>query len=146
MTKSITAGRQHQEHSVFSSDGRLLPALICTLISTATQTDESAFDETISTMNSVMRDKPASVKRQLRIFLRAVQWLPTLRYGRTFTSLGFAQRVMFLRYLENHRIQLVRVGFGGLRSLVLFAFYGREEAKRAIGYGVNSQGWEAHAA
>jgi hypothetical protein len=72
-----------------------------------------------------------------------VQWLPVLRYGRRFTSLNLVQRACFLSHLEDHPIQVVRVGFWGLRTLALLGYYGRPEVTEAIGYAANPLGWEA---
>ena len=84
-------------------------------------------------------------KRQLRLFLRLIQWLPVLRFGRPFTSLHQAARTRVLAYLQNHPVQKVRVGFWGLRTLVLAGYYARPEAARSIGYAASPLGWEAAA-
>jgi len=81
--------------------------------------------------------------RQLRMFLRAIQWLPVVRYGRPFTRLNPAARTRVLAHLQNDRIQKVRLGFWGLRTIVLAGYYGRPQAAQAIGYGASSRGWEA---
>ena len=84
-----------------------------------------------------------SLKRQLRIFLRAIQWLPVVRYGRPFTRLHPAARARVLAHLQDDRIQKVRVGFWGLRTIVLAGYYGRPRAAQAIGYAASPRGWEA---
>lgn len=90
-----------------------------------------------------LRGRPPALKRQLRLFLRLVQWVPVARYGRPFTSLNAAQRVRFLSYLQDHPIQLIRVGFWGIRTLALLGYYGRPEIAQAIGYAPDPRGWEA---
>lgn len=82
-------------------------------------------------------------QRQLRLFLRVVQWLPICRYGRTFTSLDPARRKAFLAYLQDHRLELIRTGCWGLRTLALLGYYGRLEAAQTIGYMPDVRGWEA---
>ncbi len=90
-----------------------------------------------------LRDRPQALTRRLQLFLHLVQWLPVVRYGRPFTSLKAAQRTRFLSFLEDHPIQLIRVGFWGLRTLALLGYYGRAEVAAAIGYAANPRGWEA---
>ena len=90
-----------------------------------------------------LRDRPENLQRQLRLFLRLIQWLPVLRFGRPFTSLNQATRTRVLAYLQNHPIQKVRVGFWGLRTLVLAGYYARPEAARSIGYAASPLGWGA---
>jgi hypothetical protein len=90
-----------------------------------------------------LRDRPQVLQRRLRLFFHLVQWLPVFRYGQRFTSLNPAQRTRFLSYLADHPIQLVRVGFWGLRTLALLGYYGRPEVAEAIGYAADPRGWEA---
>ena len=74
-----------------------------------------------------------------------MQWLPVLRYGRPFTHLDAARRARVLSHLQNDRIQKIRVGFWGLRTIVLAGYYGRPSAAAAIGYAATARGWEARA-
>lgn len=90
-----------------------------------------------------LRGRPAGLRRQLRVFLRLVEWLPVMRYGRRFTSLAPGRRARFLAGLQNHRVGRIRVGFWGLRTLALLGYYGRGGAAVAIGYHPNPRGWEA---
>jgi hypothetical protein len=82
-------------------------------------------------------------RRQLRLLLRLIQWLPVLRYGRSFTSLSPEERAAFLSYLEDHHVQLIRCGFFAVRTLALLGYYGRPEAGPEIGYTPHARGWEA---
>ncbi len=142
-TTTTMSNQERRKGRDFSTNDKVLVALVSALVPSAKQLDETALSEIVAVMNSVMQGKSARMKQQVQLFLRAIQWLPALRYARTFTSMTSAQRPRFLRSLENNRIHLIRIGFGGLRSLVLFAFYGRQEAKQAIGYGADTRGWEA---
>ena len=94
-------------------------------------------------MDAALADRPAALQRRLQVFLRAMDWLPALRFGRRFTALTPAQRARFLAWLENHSVQVLRSGFWGLRTLVLLGYYGRPAAAAAIGYAADARGWEA---
>ncbi len=117
-------------------------AVVSTVVPEADQLDEPGWRELEALVEATLRDRPPAMLRQLQVFLRAIQWLPVFRYGRRFTSLGAARRARFLSHLEDHRIELIRCGFWGLRTLAFLGFYGRAEAAEAIGYAADPRGWE----
>ena len=87
--------------------------------------------------------RPAAMRRQLRMLIRALDLLPVLRHGRRFTSLDPARRQRFLHAMERFPVLLVRRGVWGLRTLVFMGYYARPEAGVAIGYRADARGWEA---
>ena len=94
-------------------------------------------------MEDSLSTRPAALHRQIRLLLRLIQWLPALRFGRPFSALDISSRSQFLAGLQNSRIDRLRVGFWGLRTLVMLGYYGRPAAAAKIGYKPNSSGWEA---
>lgn len=117
-------------------------AMVATIAPEAAALDAEGWALVEQTVEDALRDRPPVLKRQLRLAIRAVQWMPLLRYARTFTSLNASQRARFLASLESHRLQIVRVGFWGLRTLALLGYYARPEAAREIGYDADPRGWE----
>jgi hypothetical protein len=117
-------------------------AVVSTVVPEANQLDEQGWRELETLVEVTLRDRPTVMVRQLRLLLRAVQWLCVFRYGRGFTSLSAEQRRRVLAHLQDHRIELIRCGFWGLRTLAYLGFYGRAEAVRAIGYAPDPRGWE----
>ena len=87
--------------------------------------------------------RPTGLQRKLRLFARAVEWLPILRFHSRFTALGPEERTAFLASLQEHRIDAIRVGFWGLRTLVYLGYYGRPDGARDIGYSPDPDGWGA---
>ena len=124
-------------------DAAIFRAVVTTIVPDSASLDDQGWRELDLVVEALLQARPASLKRQLRLFLRLVQWLPLLRYGRPFTSLDQPRRTRVLAHLQNDRIQKVRVGFWGLRTIVLAGYYGRPAAARAIGYAASPQGWEA---
>ena len=118
-------------------------AVVCTIVPEASALDEEGWTKLEALIDSVLRKQSHSIERRLRLFLYFIQWLPLFRFGRPFASLDPAQRTRFLSYLEDHPIRLIRLGFWGLRTLVLLGYYGRPEAAQAIGYAADPRGWEA---
>ena len=124
-------------------DPAIFRAVVSTIVPEAAALDGQGWQDLQQVIEALLRDRPESLKRQLRLFLGAIQWLPVVRYGRPFTRLNPAARRSVLAYLENDRIQKIRVGFWGLRTIVLAGYYGRPQAAQAIGYAASPRGWEA---
>ena len=109
----------------------------------AAELDDSGWSGFEALVEESLRGRPAGLHRQLRLLLRVVEWLPVLRYGRPFTSLDSTRRHQFLTSLQDSRVDRVRVGFWGLRTLALLGYYGRPAAAARIGYRPDANGWEA---
>ena len=118
-------------------------AFVCTVVPDADQLDEKGWQELEASVESTLCDRPPAMLRQFRLFLRVIQWISAFRYGRRFPALKPGQRARILARLQDHRVQLIRCGFWGLRTIAFLGFYGRAEASRAIGYAPNPRGWEA---
>jgi hypothetical protein len=95
-------------------------------------------------VDGALLERPPRMRRQLAVFLRLVNLLPILRWGRTFTRLDPQRRTRLLRALERSPLLLVRRGIWGLRTLVFMGYYGRPESHAALGYGARLRGWLEH--
>ncbi|MGD2215597.1 MAG: hypothetical protein PVJ64_02525 [Gemmatimonadales bacterium] len=118
-------------------------AVVRTVVPEADELSDAEWGELAALVDESLRDRPAELRRQLRLFLRLVEWLPLFRYGRRFSALGPGRRARFLTGLQNHRADRIRLGFWGLRTLALLGYYGRGAAAAAIGYHPSPGGWEA---
>ncbi len=118
-------------------------AIAVTVVPEATALDEAAWGAVEELVEKTLARRPAGMQRQLVVFLRAIEFLPRLRWGRSFTALGPENRTRFLTALEHAPLLLLRRGFWGLRTLVFLGYYARPEAAAAIGYGADARGWEA---
>lgn len=127
--------------TVFSHVRPIFRAVVSTVVPEAAKLDEQSWQELENIVEITLRDRPRAVQRQLQMFLRAIQWLPVLRYGRSFTSLSHERRMQVLGYLQEHRIELIRCGFWGVRTLAFLGYYGRPETVKAIGYAADPRGW-----
>jgi hypothetical protein len=123
-------------------DPAIFRAVVSTIVPESAALDNQGWDDLDRVIEALLRGRPESLQRQLRMFLGAIQWLPVLRYGRPFTRLNAAARARVLEHLQKDRIQKIRVGFWGLRTIVLAGYYGRPDAARAIGYAASPRGWE----
>jgi hypothetical protein len=118
-------------------------AVATTVVPEATRLDASGWRELEGIVERFLDQRPAAIRRQLRLFLNVVQWLPVARFGRPFTALDPSLRGPFLAALQDARWLLVRRGFWGLRTLVLLGYYGRAGAGTEIGYHAGARGWAA---
>ncbi len=118
-------------------------AIARTIVGEADALDEAGWTELESIIERGLASRPASVRRQLRILVRALDVIPLFRYGRTFRSLDRARRTRFLLSVQDAPLLLLRRGFWGLRTLVFMGYYGRTEAAAGIGYRASLRGWDA---
>ena len=105
--------------------------------------DEGGWVALERTVANAVALRPPRLQRQLRLFIRAVEWLPLLRYGRPFTRLDPERRHRFLTALQDSPLLLVRRGFWGLRTLILMGYYTQSRAIAALGYRADPRGWSA---
>ena len=118
-------------------------AIAVTVVPEAERLDAAGWAEVERLVEKTLEPRPASVKRQVRLLIRAIGLLPLLRRGKRFTELSPEARTAFLSALENAPVVLLRRGFWGIRTLVYLGYYARPEAGREIGYRADARGWDA---
>lgn len=116
-------------------------ALATSIVPEAVRLDEKGWSELESIVDEGLAGRPESIRRQLRVFVRALNLLPVARYGRTFRALDPEKRTAFLRGVEDAPLLLIRRGFWGIRTLVFMGYYSRDEARNEIGYRADVRGW-----
>ena len=129
--------------TVLSPVRSIFRAVVSTVVPEAKDLSEAGWNELLALVETTLQNLPHVMHRQLRLFIRTIQWLPVFRYGRCFTSLNAEERRQVLCYLQDHRLEVIRCGFWGLRTLALLGYYGRPEGVQATGYGADPRGWEA---
>jgi hypothetical protein len=129
--------------TVLSPVRSIFRAVVSTVVPEAKNLGEPGWSELETLVETTLQSRPHAMHRQLRLFIRAIQWLPVFRYCRRFTSLSAEQRWQVLCYLQDHRLEVIRCGFWGLRTLAFLGYYGRPEGAQATGYAADPRGWEA---
>jgi hypothetical protein len=117
-------------------------AIAATVVPEAAALDEDGWAEVERLVESTLAPRPAGIRRQLRLFIRAIDLLPLARYGRRFRSLDAERRTRVLASLQSSPLLLLRRGFWGLRTLAFLGYYARPEARAEIGYRASPRGWE----
>jgi len=105
--------------------------------------DDAGRTEFGSIIEKALSDRPGHVRRQIELFLRVLDVLPIVRYGRRFRMLDAAQRVKVLSALETAPLVQLRRGVWGLRTLVFMGYYAGSSAAGAVGYRAHARGWLA---
>lgn len=128
--------------STFGPVRQTFRALATTIVPEASRLGESEWDEVESIVEQGIASRPAKIKRQLRLFVRLLEFLPLFRFGRTFRALDSARRTRFLLAIQDAPLLLIRRGFWGVRTLVYMGYYARSAARAEIGYHAQPGGWE----
>ncbi|OLC08395.1 MAG: hypothetical protein AUH42_01525 [Gemmatimonadetes bacterium 13_1_40CM_70_11] len=118
-------------------------ALVQTIVPDASRLDTAGWAAVEQIIERALASRPPALRRQLRLFLHALEWLPFLYYGRRFTALDPVRRSRFLQRIQDAPLLLLRRGVWGLRTLILLGYYGRPAAAAEIGYRADPRGWEA---
>jgi len=137
------ATAKERSRSVLAPVRAVFRAVVVTVVPDAKQLDESSWLALENLVEDALVIQPPALRGQLQLFLRAISWLPVVRYGHTFAALGDEQRSRVLSYLQDHPLERIRCGFWGLRTLAFLGYYGRPEGAHAIGYRPDLRGWEA---
>ncbi len=129
--------------SPFSSVRSVFRAVAATIVPEAARLDEHGWLELEGIIGAALEARPTGIRRQLTLFISALDILPIFRYGRTFRGLDPTRRNLFLLRIQDAPLLLLRRGFWGLRTLIFMGYYGREEGRAETGYRADPRGWEA---
>jgi hypothetical protein len=122
---------------------RTVRAVAATVVPDAARLTDPEWGEWERIVEQAVAMRPPAMRRQLGVFIRLVNLLPILRFGRPFTALDARRRERVLHWLEDNPLLLLRRGFWGVRTLVYMGYYARPDAMGEIGYRAALRGWEA---
>ena len=118
-------------------------ALAETFIPEIAGASPTTWDRLETVVASALAERPAAMQRQLLLFIRVLDGLARLRFGRALVNLDAARRTALLEGLSKSPVLLIRRGVWGLRTLVQMGYYTQPEVQAAIGYRATAAGWEA---
>jgi len=130
-------------HPVLPPVQRPFRAIALTVIPEAVRLSDRGWEALERLVERRLATQPAKTRRQVRLFIRLLQWLPLLRFGRPFTALDAARRFRVLQALQDAPVLLLRRGVWGLRVLVQLGYYTQPDVAAEIGYRADPRGWEA---
>ena len=121
----------------------LFRAVVTTVVPEARSLSDASWAELEQIVDRALSERPRSVRRQVRAFLRLLDVIARLTRGRGFARLDAAQRTRVLERLGASRLLLLRRGVWGVRTLAFMGYYARPDAAREIGYRASPDGWRA---
>ena len=93
-------------------------------------------------MDSALGARHSALGEQVRVFIKIIDLLARLRFGRGVHRLGPEQVGRLMGALERAPFRLIRRGVWGLRTLVLMGYYTQPEVIGGLGYRADRAGWE----
>lgn len=94
------------------------------------------------TVGAALADRPGRLVRQLVTFVRLLDLLARIRFGRGLARLAPERRLHLLHGLEHAPAVIVRRGIWGLRTLVFMGYYTQPDVVSALGYRADPRGWD----
>jgi hypothetical protein len=118
-------------------------AVVGAIVPRASELDGAGWLELEAIVERAVSERPAALRRQLRLLLGALDLLALASSLRPFAALDVRGRERVLGWLEDNPLLLLRRGFWGLKTLALMGFYCRRSAVAQIGYRAAPGGWGA---
>lgn len=118
-------------------------AILAAVVPEAVALSEDEWRSAASIIARAIAARPAGVRRQLGLFVRALDLVALVRHGRGLRALPAVKRTALLESLSRSRVLAVRRGVWGVRTLAFMGYYARPEAARAVGYHASAAGWAA---
>ena len=118
-------------------------AVTSTVVPEARSLTPESWLELEGIVDRALADRPPSVQRQVRAFLRLLNVFAFVTSTRSFTTLDDTRRLALLERLAKSPLLLVRRGVWGVRTLAFMGYYARPSAAQEIGYRASAAGWKA---
>jgi hypothetical protein len=118
-------------------------AIMAAVVPEAVALSEDEWQDAASIIARVVATRPAGVRRQLAVFVRALDVVALVRHGHGLRALPTVKLTTLLESLARSRVLALRRGVWGVRTLAFMGYYGRPDAARAVGYRASAAGWAA---
>jgi hypothetical protein len=105
--------------------------------------DDARWSRAEEIVDGALADRPSGVRRQVVLFVRVVDTLARVRFGRGLGSLPVARVRTLMGSLERAPVPLLRRGLWGVRTLAFMGCYAQDGVREALGYRAAAGGWGA---
>jgi len=122
-------------------DNARFRAIVTTVVPEATALGDDEWSVAESIIGRAVSARPPAMRRQLGLFVRALDLLSLVRHFHTFAGLTPGARTELLERLGASPLVALRRGVWGVRTLAMMGYYARPEAAKAIGYRASPAGW-----
>jgi hypothetical protein len=123
--------------------GERFRAIMAAVVPESTALSDDEWRAAASIIARAIAMRSPAVRRQLGLFVRALDLVAFVRHGRGLRALSAADRTALLESLSRSRVLAIRRGVWGVRTLAFMGYYARPEAARAVGYRASAAGWAA---
>lgn len=96
--------------------------------------DEATWQRFHATVDDALGEREPGVRRQFAVFLRLLDLLAVVRFGRLLEKLDVAKQQRLLSWLQDASPSLLRKGFWGLKTLVFMGYYAQPDVAASLGY------------
>lgn len=90
--------------------------------------------QTAAVVDWALRRMPNDLRSKLLLFITIIYFLGFFVGGKNFSKLSYHQRAKLLRWLENSKIGLLRVGFFGIKNYACMGYFTRENTWQYFNY------------
>ncbi len=118
-----------------------LRTIVVAVVPAADRLDPDGWREVLDIAEGSISSRPPRLRRQIALFLRALDALAVVRWGRRLRSLEPDRARRLLAWLERSPLLLLRRGVWGVRTLAFMGYYGRRAAASELGYRAEAGGW-----
>ena len=127
----------------FSLTGAAFRSVAVSFVPELGSADERVWATVERTIDSALGARHSALGEQVRMFIKVIDLLARLRFGRGVHRLEPGQVGRLMGALERAPFRLIRRGVWGLRTLVLMAYYTQPEVVASLGYRADRAGWAA---
>ena len=117
-------------------------ALTVACVPAAAGFDEAAWARSEAIVDDALAQRPASMRRQVLLFVRVLGLLAMLRHGRGLAGLDPGRTRRLLEWLGRSPVLLLRRGTWGVRTLCFMGVYTQAQVRGDLGYAAALRGWE----
>ena len=90
--------------------------------------------ETAAVVDWYMNKVPMDIRKKILLFIDVIQFTGFFFGGKKFSNNSIQAQEKQLKWLENNRVRLFRMGFFGIKTFVEMGYYTREDIWNAISY------------
>ena len=119
---------------------RHLETVAAVIVPEFSSLDQKRRERFFEIIDDALSERPASMRRQLALFLKILNIAPLFRWGRPLARLEPSTAGRALHWFQEAPIAKIRQGFWGLKTLVFMGYYGQSDVWPELGYTPNFDG------
>ena len=90
--------------------------------------------ETAAVVDWYMMKVPEDIRKKILLFIGVIQFAGIFFGGKKFSNNSIQAQDCQLKWMENNKIRLFRMGFFGIKTFIEMGYYTREDIWKAISY------------